>query len=63
MISTPSHIRVYASLRVTPAMEAGIENTARDCEWIVSLIDAATPTPKRPGPKPGTRYAKRAESN
>ena len=55
--------RVHKSLRVTPAMEAGIEKTIRDCEWIVSLIDAAAPTPKRPGPKPGTRYPKRAESN
>ena len=52
--------RMHKSLRVTPAMEAGIEKTVRDCEWIVSLIDAAAPTPKRPGPKPGTR---RQESN
>ena len=51
--------RVHKTLRVTPAMEAGIENTVRDCEWIVSLI-AAAPTPKRPGPKPGAR---RQQSN
>ena len=44
--------RIHKSLRVTPAMEAGIENTVRDCEWVVSLIDAAAPTPKKPGPKP-----------
>ena len=44
--------RVHKSLRVTPAMEAGIESTVRDCEWIVSLIDAAAPKPKKPGPKP-----------
>ena len=55
--------RVHKSLRVTPAMEAGLEHTVRDCEWIVSLIDAATPEPKRTGPKPGTRYAKREKSN
>ena len=55
--------RVHKSLRVTPAMEAGLDTTIRDCEWIVGLIDAATPAPKRPGPKPGTRYAKREKSN
>ena len=52
--------RLHKSLRVTPAMEAGIESAARDCEWIVSLIDAAASTPKKPSPKPGTR---RQESN
>ena len=55
--------RIHKSLRVTPAMEAGIETTVRDLEWIVGLIDAAAPTPKRPGPKPGTRYAKRQKLN
>ena len=40
--------RVHQSLRVTPAMEAGIETTLRDCEWLVSLIDERTPKPKRP---------------
>ena len=55
--------RIHQSLRVTPAMEAGIETTMRDLEWIVSLIDAAAPAPKRPGPKPGSRRAKRDQSN
>ena len=55
--------RIHKSLRVTPAMEAGLDHTVHDCEWIVGLIDAATPAPKRPGPKPGTRYAKREKSN
>ena len=55
--------RIHKSLRVTPAMEIGLDTTVRDCEWIVSLIDARAPAPKRPGPKPGTRYAKRQKSN
>ena len=55
--------RIHKTLRVTPAMEAGIETTVRDYEWIVGLIDAMAPAPKRPGPKPGARYAKRAKSN
>ena len=55
--------RIHKTLRVTPAMEIGLDTTVRDCEWIVSLIDARAPAPRRPGPKPGTRYTKRQESN
>ena len=51
--------RIHKTFRVTPAMEIGLTDTAHDLEWIVGLIDARAPTPKRPGPKPGTRYAKR----
>ena len=40
--------RIHKTLRVTPAMEAGIETTARDCEWIVGLIDGRAPKPDRP---------------
>ena len=50
--------RIHKTLRVTPAMEAGIETTVRDCEWIVSLIDARTPPPNRP-----TTYKKRAKDS
>lgn len=49
--------RMHQSLRMTPAMAAGISDTARDMEWIVSLIDAKAP-------KPGPRGAyKKANSN
>ena len=47
--------RIHKTLRVTPAMEAGIENTVRDLGWIVGLIDERTPKPNRP-----KRYKKRA---
>ena len=40
--------RIHKSLRVTPAIEAGISDTVRDCEWIVGLIDARSPKPNRP---------------
>lgn len=50
--------RIHKSLRVTPAMEAGLSDTLHDLEWIVSLIDAAAPKPNKPGPKKGTRYKK-----
>ena len=38
--------RVHKTLRVTPAMEAGITNTVHDVEWIVGLIDARVPQPR-----------------
>ncbi len=40
--------RVHKTLRVTPAMEAGVETTVRDLGWIVDLIDARAPKPNRP---------------
>ena len=42
--------RIHKSLRVTPAMAAGIADTARDMEWIVSLIDARAKKPGKRGP-------------
>ena len=49
--------RVHKTLRVTPAMEAGVSDALRDCEWIAKLVEAR-------GPKPGKcgRHKKRAKS-
>ncbi len=44
-------------------MKTGLSDTVHDMTWIVGLIDAATPAPKRPGPKPGTQYDKQQKSN
>ena len=55
--------RIHKTLKVTPAMQAGLTDTLHDMGFIVDLIDAAAPAPKRPGPKPGTKYAKREKSN
>ena len=41
-------VRIHKSLRVTPAMAAGVTDTLRDMEWIVSLIDARA---LKPGPR------------
>ncbi len=41
-------IRIHKTLRVTPAMAAGVTDTLRDMEWILSLIDARAP---KPGPR------------
>ena len=43
--------RIHKTLRVTPAMEAGLATMPRDAEWIVGLVDAAAPKPAKPGPK------------
>ena len=40
--------RVHKTLRVTPAMEAGLDRTVRDPDWIVQLMDAKAPKPNRP---------------
>ena len=45
--------RIHKSLRVTPAMAAGIDYELRNTEWIVGLIEARVP---RPGPR--GRYRK-----
>jgi IS1 family transposase len=41
-------VRIHKSLRVSPAMAAGVTDTLRDMEWMVSLIDARAP---KPGPR------------
>ncbi len=40
--------RVHKSLRMSPAMAAGVSDTLHDMEWIVGLIEAAEPKPNRP---------------
>ena len=47
-------VRVHKTLRVTPAMAAGLTSELHDMEWIVGLIDARAPQPHKPGPQPGT---------
>ncbi|MEX2629296.1 MAG: IS1 family transposase [Tistlia sp.] len=47
--------RIHKTLKVTPAMAAGVSDTLHDMEWIVGLIDARAPAPKPRGP-----YKKRA---
>ena len=41
-------VRIHQTLKVTPAMEAGVSDTLHDMEWIVSLIDARADKPNRP---------------
>lgn len=47
--------RIHSTLRVTPAMAAGLTPTLHDLDWIVDLINARAPKPNRP-----KHYRKRA---
>ena len=49
--------RVHKSIKTTPAMKVGISDSAKNLEWIVGLIDANTPKPKKRGP-----YKKKANA-
>lgn len=51
--------RIHQTLRVTPAMEAGIDSKLRDFDWLVDLVDKHTPKPRKSGPKKGTKYRPR----
>ena len=51
-------VRIHKTLQCTPAMAAGVSDTLHDMEWIVGLIDANTPAPKKRGP-----YKKRAANS
>nr|VFJ59195.1 MAG: DDE domain-containing protein [Candidatus Kentron sp. FM]VFJ60311.1 MAG: DDE domain-containing protein [Candidatus Kentron sp. FM]VFK12527.1 MAG: DDE domain-containing protein [Candidatus Kentron sp. FM] len=41
--------KIHKTLKVTPAMEAGLSDTLRDISWIGELIDARAPKPKERG--------------
>ena len=52
-------VRTHQTLRVTPAMAAGVTDTLHDMDWIVDLIDVRAPKRKKPGPKVGAKYKPR----
>ncbi len=41
-------VRIHQSLRMTPAMAAGLTDTLHDIEWLAGLIEAEQPEPDRP---------------
>lgn len=51
-------VRVHKSLRMTPAMAAGVTKELHDMEWLAGLIEAAAPKPGPRGP-----YRKKDNSN
>ena len=40
--------RIHTSLRMTPAMAAGLSDKLHDIEWLVGLVDARSAKPNRP---------------
>lgn len=46
-------VKIHTTLKVTPAMAAGVTNKLRDVDWIIGLIDAREAKPNRP-----TKYRK-----
>ena len=43
-------VRIHKTIKCTPAMAVGVSDTLHDMEWIVGLIDARAPAPKKRGP-------------
>ena len=46
--------RIHRTIRMSPAMAAGLTDTLRDMEWVVGLVDARAPVPRKPGPTKGS---------
>lgn len=53
-----NYCRTHKSLRMTPAMAAGVTDRLWDVQDIVALVEAAEPTPKKRGP-----YKKRLKNS
>ncbi len=51
--------RMHQTLRMTPAMAAGVVEHLYDFDWLEAMISDRTPKPAKPGPKPGTKYRPR----
>ena len=51
-------VRMHKTLKMTPAMAAGVTNTLHDMTWLIGIIDAASPASKPRGP-----YRKKDNSN
>ena len=49
-------LRIHTTLKVSPAMAAGLTSTLLDFEWLVDMIDEYTQTPRKPGPKKEVKY-------
>jgi IS1 family transposase len=55
--------RIHKTLRVTPAMAAGLSDTVRDMEWVIGLVDEMQEPPKKRGRYISTRKMGRTEHN
>ena len=41
-------VRIHSTIRMTPAMAAGVTDRLYDLDWILDMVDEAWPKPKRP---------------
>jgi IS1 family transposase len=55
--------RIHKTLKMTPAMAAGLTDTLRDVDWIAGLVEARDPQPGPRGPyRPRTRRRRDAKA-
>ena len=52
--------RIHQTLKITPAMEAGLCSDLRDYNWLADLVESVALKPSKPGPAIGTKYRPRA---
>ena len=52
-------VRWHKTLRMTPAMRAGVVDQWYDFDWLEAMIADRTPKPQKPGPAKGTKYRPR----
>ena len=52
-------VRGHKTLRMSPAMAAGVTELWYDYDWLEAMIADRTPKPMKPGPKVGTKYRPR----
>ena len=52
-------VRMHKTLRMTPAMAAGLTDTLHDMGWLADLVEDARPEPVKPGPPKGAKYRPR----
>jgi IS1 family transposase len=50
-------VRVHKTLRITPAMAAGVSKELHSMEWLAELVDASLPKPGKRGPYRKTQQA------
>ena len=52
-------VRRHRTLRMTPAMAAGVVEHLYDYDWLDAMIADRIPKPQKPGPKVGTKFRPR----
>jgi IS1 family transposase len=56
-------VRMHKTIKMTPAIAAGVTDTLHDMAWLVGIIDAAAPAPKPRGPYKKRQYLQSIDQN